>query len=300
MDKQLNVHQARGVFDILGDTFNYIRVHFKSLSKYIGVYVMTPLLAGSILFSVSMGRFMTGVGDAEQMVASQSGLFGFFGWEFFAGFFFLIITYFMLIGVVYQHIYFAGEDEIPDDVSEFSNGMFSKLFRLVPMFLLVGFALSVLAFILMLTIVEITAWLTLIYLPLLFFVFIKILLFPIAFFIEDDGAFYSLVRSWELTDGYFWQTFGVYLVISIVFGILSQLLSTPLLLVTSIAGIGMGTENVVIETLYVASNALSFVFQVLFFAAQSIAIGLHYYNLKERKEGHSLGDQIADLEEGIA
>lgn len=298
MEKQITVRQARGVFDILGDTFNYIRVHFKSLSKMLSVYVLAPLLAGSILFSMSLGNIISG--DFEQDILSQNETLGFFGLEFFAGFFFLVITYFMLMGVVYQHIFYAGKGEIPDDVSEFSDGMFSKLFRLVPLFLLVGFLITVLVFILMLTIIEITAWLTLIYLPLLFYMFIKLLLFPIAFFVEDDGAFYSLVRSWELTNGYFWQTFGVYLLISIVFGILSQLLSAPLLLVTTIAGVGLGTGSVLIETLYVATNVLSFIFQMLFFAAQSIAMGLHYYNLEERKEGSTLGEQIANLEEGVA
>ena len=298
MDKQITVRQARGVFDTLGDTFNYIRVHFKSLSKLVGVYVMAPLLAGSLLFSMALSDMFSG--NIDQVLLNQNDPLAIFGLQFIGGFLFLFITYFMLMGVIYQHIYHTGRGEIPEGVSEFSDGMFSKLFRLIPTLLLVGFAFFVLIFLLTLTIVEITGWLILIYLPLLFFVFIKILLFPIAFFVEDDGAFYSLVRSWELTGGYFWQTFGVYLLITIVFGILSQLLSTPLFLVTSIAGVGLGADNILLETLFVATNTLSFVFQVLFFAAQSIAMGLHYYNLEERKEGHTLGEQISDLEEGIA
>jgi hypothetical protein len=64
----------------------------------------------------------------------------------------------------------------------------------------------------------------------------------------------------------------------------------------AISGAGLGPESGLMEGITIFTYTLSFVFQLLFFAAQSIAMGLHYFNLEERKEGHTLGEQIAGLE----
>ncbi|WP_340106257.1 hypothetical protein [Rhodohalobacter sp. 8-1] len=298
MDHNFNVRQARSVGDVLGDTFTYIRVYYKSLAKMIAVYVLAPLMVGSIVISSSMGELMTeftaGLQDQPDPNLFSTGL------EFFAGFFFLMISYFLLMGVVYQHIYYAGKGEVPESISDFSDGMFSKLLRLIPALLIVA---ALFFFVVLLggfAAIEISGFLVLFFIPLGVYLMIKLVLFPIAFFVEDAGGFNSLVRSWELTNGYFWSTFGVYLLITIVFGILSQLLSTPLFVVTAIAGAGLGTESGIMEIIVVFTYTLSFVFQVLFFAAQSIALGLHYFNLEERKEGQTLGEQVAGLENETA
>lgn len=294
MHNHFNVRQVRSIGDILGDTFNYIRVYYKSLSRMIAIYVLAPLMAGSIIFSLSIGQMFTG--NIEELIAPGNNPWQGMGIEFVAGFLFLMISYLLLMGVIYQHIYYAGTGEVPDNVSEFSDGMFSKLIRFILFTILVVIMLFVIMFFATILVFEISFFLFLLFLPALVYLYVKLILYPIAFFVEDNGGLNSLARSWELTSGYFWQTFGVYLLITIVFGILSQLLSTPFFLVTAIAGAGLGTENMIMEIVTVFTYTLSFVFQVLFFAAQSIAIGLQYYNLEERKEGKSLGEQVAGLE----
>lgn len=298
MDHNFNIRQARSVGGVLGDTFTYIRVYYKSLAKMIAVYVLAPLMVGSIIFSTSMGAIMTGA-MAGMQNQPDPNLFG-TGLEFIAGFFFLIVAYFLLMGVVYQHIYYAGKGEVPESISDFSDGMFSKLLRLIPVLLIVGVLFFLIVFIAAFAAIEISGFLALLFIPLVVYLMIKLILFPIAFFVEDAGGFNSLARSWELTNGYFWSTFGVYLLITIVFGILSQLLSTPLFVVMAIAGAGLGAESGLMEILVTSTYTLSFVFQVLFFAAQSISLGLHYFNLEERKEGHALSEQIAGLENETA
>lgn len=294
MNNYINVRQTRTIGDILTDTFTYIRVYYKTLARMIAVYVLAPLMVGSLMFSLAMGEMFTG--GMESMIASQNSPIAGFGIEFLGGFLFIMIAYLLLMGVIYQHIYYAGKGEIPKSISKFSNGMFSKLLRFIPFVILLYFLLMMVMFFGIIAALEISFFLVLLLIPLGIYLLVKTILFPIAYFVEDAGAFNSLARSWELTSGYFWQTLGVYLLISIVFGVLSQLLSTPLFLVTAIAGAGLGSENMILEVITVFTYTLSFVFQVLFFAAQSIAIGLQYYNLEERKEGHSLGEQIAGLE----
>src|SRR6056297_1800909 len=292
MNNTINVRQTRTVGDVLTDTFTYIRVYYKSLARMIAVYVLAPLMIGSLMFSVTMGQMFAG--DMQDFAASQDSPFLGMGLELFGGFFFLMIAYLLLMGVIYQHIYYAGKGEVPDNISDFSDGMFSKLMRFIPFMILLYIIVIGVMILGIFSLVEISFLLLLI--PLGAFLLIRLVLFPIAYFVEDAGGFNSLVRSWELTSGYFWQTFGVYLLITIVFGVLSQLLSTPLFLVTAIAGAGLGSESMILEVIVIFTYTLSFVFQVLFFAAQSIALGLQYFNLEERKEGHSLSKQVAGLE----
>jgi len=294
MNNTINVRQTRTVGDVLTDTFTYIRVYYKSLARMIAVYVLAPLMIGSLMFSVSMGQMFAG--DMQDFAASQDSPFLGMGLELFGGFFFLMIAYLLLMGVIYQHIYYAGKGEVPDNISDFSDGMFSKLMRFIPFMILLYIIVIGVMILGIFSLVEISFLMLLLLIPLGAFLLIRLVLFPIAYFVEDAGGFNSLVRSWELTSGYFWQTFGVYLLITIVFGVLSQLLSTPLFLVTAIAGAGLGSESMILEVIVIFTYTLSFVFQVLFFAAQSIALGLQYFNLEERKEGHSLSKQVAGLE----
>ena len=294
MNNTINVRQTRTVGDVLTDTFTYIRVYYKSLATMIAVYVLAPLMIGSLMFSVTMGQMFAG--DMQDFAASQDSPFLGMGLELFGGFFFLMIAYLLLMGVIYQHIYYAGKGEVPDNISDFSDGMFSKLMRFIPFMILLYIIVIGVMILGIFSLVEISFLMLLLLIPLGAFLLIRLVLFPIAYFVEDAGGFNSLVRSWELTSGYFWQTFGVYLLITIVFGVLSQLLSTPLFLVTAIAGAGLGSESMILEVIVIFTYTLSFVFQVLFFAAQSIALGLQYFNLEERKEGHSLSKQVAGLE----
>jgi len=294
MNNTINVRQTRTVGDVLTDTFTYIRVYYKSLARMIAVYVLAPLMIGSLMFSVTMGQMFAG--DMQDFAASQDSPFLGMGLELFGGFFFLMIAYLLLMGVIYQHIYYAGKGEVPDNISDFSDGMFSKLMRFIPFMILLYIIVIGVMILGIFSLVEISFLMLLLLIPLGAFLLIRLVLFPIAYFVEDAGGFNSLVRSWELTSGYFWQTFGVYLLITIVFGVLSQLLSTPLFLVTAIAGAGLGSESMILEVIVIFTYTLSFVFQVLFFAAQSIALGLQYFNLEERKEGHSLSKQVAGLE----
>jgi len=297
------IRKTRGVFDVLGDTFIYIRIYWKSLLKMTALYVLGPLAAGSLLFAIGFGDiFSTGFAspeDIEQSFAYQS-------WSIlFGAFFFMILSYILLYGVVCQHLKFAGKGDVPLDISAFSSGMFSNLLMLIFLFALIFMGLiafftfipAVLFSTFSLQAGIMTIFVTMLLLfSVLLYVTIRLMVFPVALFVKESAGFESLGISWRLTRGYFWQSFGVYILITIIFGILSQLISTPLLLINVILGEGVGDAGGgIMEFIRTAFTTVSFVFQVLFFGAQSIAIGLHYFNLEERKEAHTLGDQVDRL-----
>lgn len=297
------LRQTRGIFDVLGDTFKYIRIYWKSLLIMTAVYVMGPLMIGSVILAIGFGDIF-GQSFLSQADIENSALFNSAG-ILFGAFFFIGLSYVLLYGTVCQHLKHASDGEVPLDISTFSEGMFAKVLVLVLVFILLTVLFSMIFFFLptvlftlisaqlgVLTIASAFLFSTLVSI----FVFIRLMVFPVALFVKDTGGLSSLGVSWNLTKGYFWQTFGVYLLITIVFGILSQLISTPLLLINAIVGAGLGgAAGGFMEVISVVFITLSFVFQGLFFGAQSISIGLHYFNLEERKEGLTLGEQVEQL-----
>jgi hypothetical protein len=308
MDHNFNVRQARSVGDVLGDTFTYIRVYYKSLAKMIAIYVLGPLMLGSVILAFGFGdifgqSFLTPAEIEESVLFNSAGLL-------FGAFFFIGLSYVLLYGTICQHLKYAAEGDVPLDIATFSKGMFFKVLVLVFIFILLVVLFSVI-FLLLPTLlftlissqlgVLTIAFVFLFSILISIFVFIRLMVFPVALFVKDTGGLNSLGVSWDLTKGYFWQTFGLYLLITIVFGILSQLISTPLLLINVIVGAGFGNAaGGLMEVISTIFFTASFVFQGLFFGAQTISIGLHYFNLEERKEGQALGEQIAGLEGDIA
>lgn len=302
--ESFKLRQTRDVFDVLGDTFKYIRVYWKSLLIMTAVFVMGPLMIGSVILTIGFGdifgqSFLTPADIEESVLFNSAGLL-------FGAFFFIGISYVLLYGTICQHLKYAAEGDVPLDISTFSKGMFFKILVLIFIFiLLMGLFSIIFIFLPTLLFTLISSQLGVFTIASVFlfsilisiFVFIRLMVFPVALFVKDTGGLSSLGVSWNLTKGYFWQTFGLYLLITIVFGILSQLISTPLLLINAVLGAGFGNAaGGFMEVISAIFFTASFVFQGLFFGAQTISIGLHYFNLEERKEGHALGKQIAGLE----
>lgn len=293
------IKQIRSVGDVLGDTFNYIRKYYKSLSKVIAVYVIAPLLLASIILGSIFGRALTEGMFEFDPAASPESMLG-LGTSVIVSTFLFLIAILLLYAVIYRHLFFAVEGNIPSTVSEFSRGLFPRLLTFTGAIIFLGIVFVAVSGALFAAAIELSFLAFFLIIPALIYVSVKVLLFPVAYFVEGSGAFNALVRSWELTNGFFWHTFGVYLLISIVFGILSNLLSTPFLLVMTILGAGFGMDSAWMGTITTVFYSFTFLFQVLFFGAQSIAIGLQYFNLLERKEGGALSEKIGQLEKGVS
>ncbi|MEC5170191.1 hypothetical protein [Glaciihabitans sp. GrIS 2.15] len=105
----------------------------------------------------------------------------------------------------------------------------------------------------------------------------------------------SVARSWSLTEGYFWRTFGITLLVAAIIGFVSQVASIPLSIVTQFAtvlfdpqgqkGSGVTVLLVVVGLLAVV---IAVVIQSITSVVQSATTGLIYLDLRIRKEGLDL------------
>lgn len=123
----------------------------------------------------------------------------------------------------------------------------------------------------------------------------KLALVPSALMIERLSIRESVARSWSLTEGYFWRTFGITLLVAVILGVVTQVASTPLSAVTQMATVlfdpqgqkGSGV-TVLLVVIGVLAVVIAVVVQSITSVVQSATTGLIYLDLRIRKEGLDL------------
>lgn len=121
----------------------------------------------------------------------------------------------------------------------------------------------------------------------------KTSLVPSLIVLERLGIRSAIVRSWHLTRGYFWRTLGIQLLVAVIVGIVSQIVTAPLSLVFTYA-VGLVDPNAAFEEyipsiiLYVLTLFISLVFGAVASVVQSATTALIYIDLRMRTEGLDL------------
>ncbi|WP_426738782.1 hypothetical protein [Plantibacter sp. 2H11-2] len=122
----------------------------------------------------------------------------------------------------------------------------------------------------------------------------KFSLTPSIIVLENGKVFASLARSWRLTDGYFWRTFGVQFLVSSVVSVASQVVATPISLLASLVPVlfvGVDSEATMIVAT-IAAQGLSLLVSVIIGAITVVVVSatsaVIYVDLRMRKEGLDL------------
>lgn len=122
----------------------------------------------------------------------------------------------------------------------------------------------------------------------------RLSLVPSALMIERLPLRAAIGRSWSLTIGFFWKTFGIQLLVAVIINFITSIVSTPLQLVLTYGSLLIdpnGTDEGAIITVVVA-YILTVVLSVIFGAIGSVMISataaLIYIDLRMRKEGLDL------------
>lgn len=122
----------------------------------------------------------------------------------------------------------------------------------------------------------------------------KLAVVPSIIVMEKAKLGQAISRSWSLTKGYFWKTFGVLALISIILSTASQIITTPLSFLTFIPALidPTGSDPQVSMVLFVVIQFVVILVTVITSAIVSIvqaaAVALIYIDLRMRKEGLDL------------
>ncbi|MCQ1999278.1 glycerophosphoryl diester phosphodiesterase membrane domain-containing protein [Arthrobacter zhaoxinii] len=115
---------------------------------------------------------------------------------------------------------------------------------------------------------------------------VKLSLAPAALVLEGIGVFPAVRRSWQLTKGNWWRTFGILALTSLTVNVLSQILSVPLTFGISALTV---VDNVAVTVLSVVLLfVVSLLVAALTCAFQSAVTALLYIDLRIRREGFDL------------
>jgi hypothetical protein len=124
-------------------------------------------------------------------------------------------------------------------------------------------------------------------------VWTKTAVVPSLIVLEGERIWSAVRRSWSLTNGFFWRTLGVLLLISLIVGVISQIVTTPLSLLFG-AATALIDPNASFEAyipagvLYLLTILISLVIGAVTIVVQSAAVALIYIDLRMRKEGLDL------------
>jgi hypothetical protein len=121
----------------------------------------------------------------------------------------------------------------------------------------------------------------------------KVSLVPSVIVLEGAGVGAAVRRSWRLTDGFFWRTFGTLLLVSVILNSAAQVVVQPVSLIGTIlativdpTGSGAAITITVITT--VVTLILSLLIGAITAVVQAALVAVIYIDLRMRKEGLDL------------
>ncbi len=123
----------------------------------------------------------------------------------------------------------------------------------------------------------------------------KLSLVPSVLMAERTSVRDSMKRSWTLTDRAFWKTFGIELLVAVMIGVATQVITTPVSFVSSLLT-GLANPNGQSQTtaltaaivVYIVLVVVTVLFGAIGSVIQSATVALIYLDLRMRKEGLDL------------
>ena len=121
----------------------------------------------------------------------------------------------------------------------------------------------------------------------------KVSLVPSVIVLEGAGIGTAVRRSWRLTDGFFWRTFGTLLLVSVILNFAAQVVVQPISLIgTLVATIVDPTGSGAALTITIVTTVVTLILSLLIGAitavVQAALVAVIYIDLRMRKEGLDL------------
>jgi len=119
----------------------------------------------------------------------------------------------------------------------------------------------------------------------------KLALVPSALMLERLPLRGAIARSWSLTTGYFWRTFGIQLLVAVIVQTVGAVISTPLQIVLGFGAflVNPNGENTGLIVAGIVAYVLTIVLSVVYGAISTVVTAataaLIYIDLRMRKEG---------------
>jgi hypothetical protein len=290
--KKIELREIRDFGQKFDAVFTFVRTNFKSFFKVIGLTVGPLALIGSFFF----GLVYSNLFNITSLAATGNSMdvMSWIGNLIISYFFLGAASLWMMIAVFsFLAEYDRGNENITIEAI-WKRGK-SKI---LPTF--VFGILTILAMILFVAIVVVIpgnnalgiSLKVLIIIVGVFYVMFTLMLVVPNMVIEDAGLFGSIGRSFSLIRGNWWSTFGLFIVMNLVSSVATVVFAIPLY-AAMIAKFVMHMSGGEIFT--VIGSCIYFLGMFLMTTLPTLAIGIQYFYLVERKDGTGLLKKIDQL-----
>ncbi|WP_448809391.1 hypothetical protein [Agromyces bauzanensis] len=122
---------------------------------------------------------------------------------------------------------------------------------------------------------------------------VKLSLVPSVIVLEHAGIRTAMARSWRLTDGFYWRTFGTLILVGVILNLAANVVVQPVSLVGTLLAVivdptGTGAALTITIVTTVVTLVLSLLIGAITAVVQAALVAVIYIDLRMRKEGLDL------------
>lgn len=270
-------HKIRNLGDIIADSFQYLRIHFKTLGKALLFFVLPIYII----------QFFLMKGYTDQIVSTLAGsdfsdFENIFGLQYFFGIALSLIANSTLTVITIKHVQLT-QKNIEPTPDALLKEIVPNVLNYTGLYIVLYIILIPSAFLLFLPMV---------------FLGVKFCLSIPALLLEKETIFGAIGRSWELTKNHWSSTFVILFVMFILTAFITYAFIIPTTILSTFTvetgAQELGDTTIWTNFFYVITGILTAI-SSLTSVVLYIVITLQYYNLVERKEGANLKSQIEGL-----
>ena len=268
----IEFQQVRNFGEVLNVTFDFVRENFKPLMKG-WLYIVGPLALTNAFISIYSIDMSSSFSQFFSLLSLINLILG-------------VLTYFLtyLVTLGYLHLYLHKKLPVEfNDLRQFTKQnfwFFTGQYIVLIIITITGFVLLIIPGLYLIIVLSIA---------------------PIIRIMERRSIFASISRARQLMSGFWWQTFGLTVVLFIILLVFGGLLQAPSIVLTFLwtfnnieAGSFSGSpaDNYPLLAVVAAiGQALAVCVNII----PMVAYSLQYFNLRERKEAVSLMDKVESL-----
>jgi len=280
----VEIRKSRDFGEIISATFDFLRIHFKSISLSLLFYAGPFAFIGGVGYGMMNGQ-MFDFASLTQGSAASIINFAIFGSIFYV---FLLLSTMMSILMVNTYIDLVEKSETHAPIPHIQVWEVAKerigvtIVTAIVTFIMIGVGILFCI------------------LPGIWFAIPLSMIYLLRFQEPHLGLVDAIKRSFSLMKDNWWMTFGIYIVMAMIVGVLSQIFSVPTLIMTMISGITMYSEpsnsySIFMTILNVLFGIIYTVGTLLLSSITYVSMGFQYFSLLEKKDPSSLMKKIEQI-----
>jgi hypothetical protein len=276
----------------ISDTLLFVKGNWKGLLLMYFIFIVPFLVVGTLVGAESLGEFF------YEMFSKSNDIFSFQFMEH-APMVGLSLLCYMIAGVLYPTLvyiymerYEAGEGQTPT-LQECASRLFLIGLSNCGYVLVTSFG-----FILMAMIIVIPVLGAIIFIFGFFYLVVAFsMLIPVNT-IEDRPFPFAYRRSIELVMGRWWYTLGVTVVLFLIYYFFAMIIGFVSTMVSGLSSVNFLDPNAASQIFtkkYFLVSGLSAIVQQIFYLLIHVGLGIHYFSLREDKDGTGLEARLDQL-----